>query len=430
MIVPQPLASAVSAHVGVVPRVEHCLASTSDGRFPSCVSWVAADERALGSPIGDAASASGFGRSAFEAASAAVGEALERYSASFVPHERLVHATANELGADAVRPERFALFAQWQYAQPGFPLQPFHDQLRVPWVRGRAIDSGVGAWLPAELVYLGAVPGAARIGYATSSGAACAATEEEAVVRGLFELLERDAFMIAWRCRLSLPLLEWRGHAKLRALDDRYFAPTGLHYAAVDLSAVHDVPSVLAVVTHPPGSPGPIGVGAGTSATVGVAWWKALSEAFAAHAAAARLAVLDPDPPAPDDVQGFDDHIRYFAFPERAAAAAFLHGSTDRVDVRDVRPLPRGVAGATRQLLDRIERAGSSAYAVDVTAPDVAGLGLHVVKTIAPELCPLDAPHRARFLGGSRLRRAAFDLGLVPRPLAVEELNPEPHPFP
>ena len=337
MIVPEPLASAVSAHVGIVPRVELCLAATSDARFPSCVSWVAADERALGSSIGDAACASGFGRSAAEAASTAVGEALERYSASFVPRERLVHATASELGDEAVRPERFALFAPWQHAQPDFPLQPFHERLRVPWVRGRALHSGADAWLPAELVYLGEVPDAARIGYATSSGAACAATGEEAVVRGLFELLERDAFMIVWRCRLSLPLLEWRGHAKLRALDDRYFAPTGLRYAAVDLSPVHGVPSALGVVGHRAESPGPIGVGAGTAATVGVAWWKALSEAFAAHAAAARLAVLDPEPPAADDVQSFDDHIRYFAFPERVAAAA-VPRRVDRPSRRPRRP--------------------------------------------------------------------------------------------
>jgi len=65
-----------------------------------------------------------------------------------------------------------------------------------------------------------------------------------------------------------------------------------------------------------------------------------------------------------------------------------------------------------------------------VTWPDVERLGLRVIKTLAPELCPLDASHRARFLGGDRLRRAAHELGLLPRPLRPDELNSDPHPFP
>ncbi|MGZ4389483.1 MAG: YcaO-like family protein, partial [Gaiellaceae bacterium] len=96
--------------------------------------------------------------------------------------------------------------------------------------------------------------------------------------------------------------------------------------------------------------------------------------------------------------------------------------------VRDVRRLADG--GEVEALLDRIGRAGSSAYAVDVTSPDVRRLGLHVVKTLAPELCSLDVSHRARFLGGRRILCAAAELGLLPRALRVDELNPDPHPFP
>jgi ribosomal protein S12 methylthiotransferase accessory factor len=71
-----------------------------------------------------------------------------------------------------------------------------------------------------------------------------------------------------------------------------------------------------------------------------------------------------------------------------------------------------------------------SAYAVDVTSPDVGGEGFHVVRVIAPELCQLDVIERARFLGGSRLYEAAYQVGLVPCPLTVADLNPDPHPFP
>ena len=92
------------------------------------------------------------------------------------------------------------------------------------------------------------------IGYATSSGAACGETSAVTTERGLCELLERDAFMIVWTARLSMPLLDWKAEPALVALDRRFFAATGLAYAAVDLSAFHEVPSVLGVVRAPPGT--------------------------------------------------------------------------------------------------------------------------------------------------------------------------------
>jgi ribosomal protein S12 methylthiotransferase accessory factor len=92
-----------------------------------------------------------------------------------------------------------------------------------------------------------------------------------------------------------------------------------------------------------------------------------------------------------------------------------------------VSPLTGDVLAA---LCARVEAAGSSVYAVDVTAQDVAALGLVVTKVVAPELCALDVVHRARFLGGRRLYEVPVALGFRSTPLAESELNPYPHPFP
>ena len=65
-----------------------------------------------------------------------------------------------------------------------------------------------------------------------------------------------------------------------------------------------------------------------------------------------------------------------------------------------------------------------------MTSPDVRAAGLRVVHVVVPELCPLDVVEGARFLGGRRMYHAAFEAGLVPRPLEPSDLNPDPHPFP
>ena len=65
-----------------------------------------------------------------------------------------------------------------------------------------------------------------------------------------------------------------------------------------------------------------------------------------------------------------------------------------------------------------------------MTAPDVAEAGLAVVKAVRPQLCALDVPHDARFLGGRRLYDAAWRRGLRPAALSESDVNPYPHPFP
>ena len=127
----------------------------------------------------------------------------------------------------------------------------------------------------------------------------------------------------------------------------------------------------------------------------------------------------------------FDDHIRRYADHRHAAGTAFLDASAARTDFGSVPPLEGEDAGAWLEALcRRVEAAGSSAYAVDVTAPDVAELGLTVARVVAPGLCSLDTAHAARFLGGRRLYEAAAVLGLRAGPVGEDDLNPDPHPFP
>lgn len=424
------LRRAVSSYTGIVRTLEECLASGAEPRLFRAACEIGGSDRLLGSSLGHCAGIGGSGATRAEAAAAAVGEALERYAASFLPRDRLVVATARELGEPAVAPERFALFSERQHATPGFPFRRFTVDTPIAWVDATSLPDGAPAFVPAELVYLGdASLGERPIGYATSSGTACAETRAQALEHGLCELLERDAFMILWAARLSLPVLDWSTSPELVRLDARYFAPTGLAYTAVDLSPFHGVPSVLGIARAPRGFAGALGVGAGTAATVERAWFKALSEAFGARSAGAKLALVEAGSYGPlgEGVRTFEDHIRFYADEERAEAAAFLDAGTARTSASDVPPLPGDTLAA---LCDRVAAAGSSAYAVDVTSPDVAELGLVVTKVVAPELCALDVIHGACFLGGRRLYDAAAALGLRDAPLTEADVNPYPHPFP
>jgi ribosomal protein S12 methylthiotransferase accessory factor len=428
------LRSFVSPLTGVVRLVSETLAAPDEHRLVSIGCELADGGPTIGTSLESYTGSEHWSREGAEAA--AIGEALERYSGSYVPTERIVVGSAAELGEDAVDPERFALFSEDQYGRAGFPFKPFRRETPVGWVEGFSLPDGRRAYLPAQLVFMPwerCMGEEVRIGHATSSGLACAATLEEAILTGLLELVERDAFMLVWHNRLSLPLLDWSGDDGIVRLDRRYFAPSGLRYAAVDLSAFLDVPTVLGVVHGAPGSLGALGVGAASATRVEVAWRKALAEAFSVRRWVRDRALEEPErlgrPVAA--IQTFDDHTLYYADEQRASRAAFLDGSPERRSTREVAALEGdNVLEQIEAVCGRLDHRGVRAYAVDVTSPDVAAAGLRVVHVIAPELCPLDVVEGARFLGGRRLYDAAFAAGLVPRRLRPSDLNTDPHPFP
>ncbi len=434
-LLPPSLQAAVSPYTGIVRAVEECLCPTTEPRLFRAACETGTGDWLLGTGLEHLSGLGGIGRTRQAAAAAAVGEAVERYSATYVPEHRLVAASAAELGESAIRPDRFALFSERQHRQRGFEFRRFLEDTRVLWVDGVELATGRQVHAPAELVFLGParLNGAAPIGYSTSSGLACGDSFQEAVERALLEVLERDAFMLVWANRLSLPLLDGQGSEAIER-DTRVFDTAGLRYTAVDLSSFHRLPTVLGVVRAPRGVAGAVGVGAAAAATIEEAWWKALAEAFATRAAGATLSLLAGELDggvAGRSIRSFEEHIRHYAQHENAASVAFLDASPVRSPVATVGPLegtdaPERIAALCR----RVERAGSAAYAFDVTSPDVGALGLMVTRVLTPGLCSLDVLHEARFLGGTRLYHAAAAIGARHGVLEELDVNPDPHPFP
>lgn len=367
---------------------------------------------------------------AARARAASLGEAVERYSATYVP-DGLTVASADELGPRAVTPESFALFHERQHVA-GFPFARFTRSIRLSFVEGFALADGRPAFLPAQLVYLRREQAEPPIGYSTSNGLACGPTLAEAVLAALLEVVERDAMMLVWANRLSLPRLTWRDDPTIRALEEQLFAPTGLRYTAIDTSAFFGVPATIGVVHGAEGDRAAIGIGAGCAPTIVDAWRIGLAEAFAVHRwLRGLLAGAPPVIERVEDVRSLEDHTLFHGTPDRADGLAFLWASADERSTTDVLDLPGATPGElVAEIVRRLGVRGVSAYAVDVTSPDVEELGLKVARVVAPKLCALDVHGAGPYRGGERLYRAAFEAGLVDAPLTFDDLNPLPHPYP
>lgn len=413
-----PLDSLVSPLVGVVRGVQDVLSGPEDVRLSTV--WCE-------SAFPHALTGGGSGSTEAGARAAAIGEVAERYAACIVDPDALVVASARELGPRAVDPARFAFFSDRQYGSKDFPYVRFDRDMRIAWIEGASLPDGEPAWLPAQLVHLAGHEGEPPLCRTTSSGLACNDTRGGATLAALLELLERDAFMITWKTRLSWPGIDWRGNEGLTAFERSFLRPTGLRIRALDLSAFWEVPVVAAVVRGRTA----VAVGAAAAVTPERAVAKALDEAVRVHTWSHALARAGLPTPVADEVVEFDDHVRFYADPRNAARVDFLDGSPRR---RGLERIPNLRGSTDDELIAavcrRLARRGASAYAVDVTPADLRAAGLAVVRVIAPELCGLDVEHRARLHGGRRLYDEPRRLCMRPRTLAEDELNTDPHPFP
>ncbi|MDP4502353.1 YcaO-like family protein [Nonomuraea turcica] len=364
------------------------------------------------------------------AAHLAIAESLERYSSCAWNPDRLVWATADELGEDAIPPARWPACSAAELADPRCGLVPSDPRVPLRWVLGWSFTRGRPVYVPAVQVYLKFPPESAAERYTHNVSTGCAAHADplSAVTNGLLEVVERDSISLTWLQRLRLPRLE---------LDLDELAPE--HRAYVDRGASENIRTLLFDATTDLGVPVVYGVQLADHdrdlaqvviATCDVDPGRAVAKLFR-EAASLRIALRAMSPrrraTQPGEVLG-------------VVAGALESGPLDRRHrfdfllegprpVRTPSDLPRPGPGEQplAWLLDRLHRAGCEVVAVDLTTDEARQVGASVVRVLVPELMPLSFAHRARYLAHPRLYAAPAAMG---HPVLDEaDVNPLPQPF-
>ena len=369
------------------------------------------------------------------AEAAALGEALERASAVLPPARGFVVAPYRELGDDAVDPGAWELFDPGTRADPLFPYHPPSPSDPISWAWGWSLSRRRPALVPAARVFVpfeSALPGDAP-DYPLLSGFAAGGSLEEATLAALLEVIERDAFMVAWANRLPLRGVALRpGDREDAGAYAALFDQAGLEarcgLVELDLGA----PTAVAMVRSlRPGDPALV-VAAAADVDPARACRRALNEL-----SANRLNVLHElaasggrTPPAtPDEVRDETAHGLLYARADMLGAVGHWWERPHTAPLPGPPPSASPWAAVTA-LVDAIGDAGLEVLVVDLTAPEVRELGIWTVKVLVPGAYPMNFDSRWPHLGGARMTQAPVRAGVRERPLALDELNRVPHPFP
>ncbi|MFD8084039.1 YcaO-like family protein [Kitasatospora sp. NPDC059722] len=362
----------------------------------------------------------------------AAGEAVERF-ALYPAGDPVTVASAAELAGSAL-----------DFTRKGAELaDPAAARRELRWYPGRSLVDGGGVHVPAGLVDYPAHPDDAAGFDPSPSGAASGATPEQALLSALLEVIERDALITAWQCRLPLPVADPEavlrqspatpGRQRLR-LAHRAASAAGLRpvlaWIPTGLPGVHCATAVI-VDTDGPGRLA--AVGACASGDACTALGKALQEAMQIRSALRLVNRNDPADAPTAQPRTELERAQYFASEHGAAAVASWAAGFVPEEARLLADAGAGAApdGLTVDGLVRaLAEQGVRPVAVDLThrLPEaLVRMGWHAVKIVPEGLQPLRLDESCAFnWHRGRLASAGARTGLTP--LAPEGRR-EPHPL-
>jgi ribosomal protein S12 methylthiotransferase accessory factor len=327
----------------------------------------------------------------------ALGEGLERYSAGVYRTETFETGPATEI-EDAVSPSAFVTHDD-AYREPS-------ESDDIAWIEGENLETGDQVSLPAEFVVF--PPPEEQYRPAITSGLGLGNGGVQALLSGLYEVIERDALMLSWYSTFEpLELAVEDGTYETMAARAR---SEDLSVTALLLTQDIDVPVVAVAVQ---GETWPqLAFGSGAHLDPTRAARAGLAEAlqnWLELRGMGRDDAADADG-AIGEYADFPDRVRDFVDPDGAVPA-------DSVGPDEVLTGPAHVDA----VVDRLSDAGLDAYAVRTTTRDLDTLGFEAVRALAPAAQPLffDDPYF-----GERAESVPDELGFEPR------LDRSHHPFP
>jgi oxazoline/thiazoline synthase len=368
----------------------------------------------------------GVGTTDEEAQHGALCEALERYCGMTFGDEPTLSARYADLDpSTTINPTTCMLYSNRQYMMrekinaehAAFNLvpQPFDETVLLDWSGVWSLTAGRFKMLPSSfLFYFYPLSPGPAFCWADSNGCAAGATFQDAVRRGLYELIERDSVAVWWYNRLRRPRVDIASFndAYLDSLVEVY---NGLQRDiwALDITSDLGVPTFATVSRRREGDCEDIILGFGTHLDARVALRHALCEMnHILPAVLPKNRSSDGDYPYPEASQKrwwrtASIRSEPYLVPD---SDKWLGAQTYRTDV------PPDDAGQIESVRTILEDAGMEILVLDQTRPDV---GLPVAKVMVPGL----RHFWARFAPG-RLYDVPVSMGWLKQAHTENQLNP------
>ncbi len=383
----------------------------------------------------------------------AVLEALERY-AGLQPRrtQSVLRATYRELADQAIDPRTLLLYSAEQYAIPGFRFQPFSEDQEYLWVWAFSFRHQRPLAVPEEFIYYGPLQARGRTTHEPmltcelSNGCALGNCPEEAILHGLFEVLERDAFLLTWYARNEPRCLDIESarDRRIPLLVDTLLQQ-GYETFAFDITQEFGIPTIWVMISSKEDDPSRFKTlsAAGCHLDPEQALWGGLLEVATSVSfiqdryqseRARGLTLLE----ASNAVEGMHDHALLYALPEAFPRLQFLFRRSQHPVTFD-KAFPNmhrhyssfNLTEDLMMVLQIVLREGLDILVVDQTPQEQSRFGLVTMRMLVPGLLPMTFGQQyRRYHNCTRLLRLLDPHLENPSSEIAKKINSWPHPFP
>ena len=369
----------------------------------------------------------GAGDTQEEACGKAIMESLERFCCRERPKD-LIWTSADDLEANRIiDPDRLARYLAWQLERVQ-DLRNFQKNEEDFWTE--VVDIKVESWLiPASHIWYGFrcsdFLGGKSLFWASTNGAAAHFDFEEAAFSGIRELIERDAIMIWWLNRMSPPIVKKSliGESQQAVIDK--IEKCGFEVRLLNMS-LDLLPVVMAVARNKNGEAPYFFCGASCNEQFYDACDKALQELEQTVWSRMNQEVTDIDP---REIDMPLDHEMFYLNPKNGEKLNFFFDGNEQETANHSFRFD-----SLQDFALFLERKGFQLFFKDITCDEVknAGLNIHVVKAVIPDLVPITFGYMTETLGLRRIYELPMQLGLRSKALTESEVlnSYQPHFFP
>ncbi|MBV9787885.1 MAG: TOMM precursor leader peptide-binding protein [Chloroflexi bacterium] len=428
----------VSRKTGIVRNLMLIKQDTSEPARPLVIAAEIANHRFLEHEPKEQRMCSGKGLTSDAARISTLGEAVERYSGACWDYSEITYGRRREIDGATLDPRDLVLYNTDQYAR--LPYQPYTGENILGWTRGRSLVTGEQMFVPALAIYLNYDMRAPNefLCPITSNGLATGATLADAILAATCEVLERDAFMIAWFNRMPGQRVDPLTHpdADMRELCAAY-GRRNVEMRIYRVPVDHPCHVFASVALQLDDADAPaVVVGLGADLDASRAARKAMLEIGQVRPTL-RKRMRDPEQRRrmeelvadPHLVKTLDDHDLLYASRQAIGALDFLlkqpsepfDWQGNRCDAAPIDRLERLVAHGRAEGWDLIY--------VNLTPPDMQKLGLYTVRAILPDFQPIHFGWKEPRLAGQRLYDLPRRLGYSAARTTPAQLNDDPHPL-
>jgi len=359
-------------------------------------------------------------------------EMIERYSSMMPQFKKSVYGRYDDLKEQytIVNPEQLHLMDE-EKLDEGYYIKKYDEEKKYYWTECLNLKTGEKVLLPEQAIYYDnqLIRNEERYLYETSNGTALGGTLEEAIIYSLFELIERDSFLVHWYTKKApkrIHIEEYDNDIKLLM---ETMKQKGYALYLFDITLETGIPTIWAMAVNCKEDPNlMIYNAAGCHIDAKKAAKSALVEVVSSvliyekilHSKKQQLKYLINNPMG---VISMEDHVNYYSFQEHINNFGYILENIEHLEVVTIDEMDARVdlEFSYDKILNHIHKSHPEIYIANLGNYVTDRLGLSVTKAIVPSMQPMTFGMKNERLNRKRIEKFLPKGGVI---------NREPHPFP